>query len=206
MIRPIFALALCLMMLGPAVQAAELTRFQVVPQAGFRLGGKFVDAETDAGLDLADAGSFGVGLEWRVGNENRWWQLWYSRQGSEVKTQDGSVDVDVEYLHVGGTAPIDDEGKVHSYVAAGIGATRLLPTGAGLDDATKFSGSLGIGFSMPLSPRVAFRVEARGYLTLVDSDTSIFCRSDFGEGACRIVTSGSSLFQVEITAGIAFGF
>jgi hypothetical protein len=138
MIRPIFALALCLMMLGPAVQAAELTRFQVVPQAGFRLGGKFVDAETDAGLDLADAGSFGVGLEWRVGNENRWWQLWYSRQGSEVKTQDGSVDVDVEYLHVGGTAPIDDEGKVHSYVAAGIGATRIPRRGAWLPDTGRF--------------------------------------------------------------------
>jgi opacity protein-like surface antigen len=206
MIRPIFALALCLMMLGPAVQAAELTRFQVVPQAGFRLGGKFVDAETDAGLDLADAGSFGVGLEWRVGNENRWWQLWYSRQGTDVRTAEGAFNLDVEYLHIGGTAPISDEGRVHSYVSGGIGATRFSPSGAGLQDATKFSASLGIGLSMALSERVALRVEARGYVTAMESDTAIFCRSDSSGGACEIVASGKTLFQGELTAGVAFGF
>lgn len=206
MIRPIFALALCLMMLGPAVQAAELTRFQVVPQAGFRLGGKFVDAETDAGLDLADAGSFGVGLEWRVGNENRWWQLWYSRQGTDVRTADGAFDLNVEYLHIGGTAPISDEGRVHSYVSGGIGATRFSPAGAGLQDATKFSASLGIGLSMPLSERVALRVEARGYVTAMEADTAIFCRSDSSGGACEIIASGKTLFQGELTVGVAFGF
>jgi len=194
------------LLLPPAVQSAEQTVFQVVPSAGMRLGGSFEDADTGASRQLGDAASFGVALEWRVGDENRWWQAWYSRQGSEVKTSDGPFDVDVEYLHVGGTAPINDEGRVQSYVSGGIGATRFSPSGAGFQDATKFSASLGIGLNMPISQRVAFRVEARGYLTVMDSDTAIFCRSDFGSGACAIVASGSTLFQAEFNAGVAFGF
>ena len=84
-------------------------------------------------------------------------------------------------------------------------ATRMTP-GGGLDDSVKFSGSLGLGLSVPVSERVAFRVEARGYLTFVDSESSIFCSSIYGEGACRIIASGSTLFQAELTAAIAFGF
>jgi catechol 2,3-dioxygenase-like lactoylglutathione lyase family enzyme len=145
-------------------------------------------------------------VELRVRDEDRWWQLWYSRQGSAVRSPSGNVDVDVEYLHVGGTAPVNDEGRVHSYVAGGIGATRFVPAGAGLDDAVEFSASLGIGLKMPLSDRVALRVEARGYLTVLDADTSIFCKVEYGEGGCAFVTTGSTLFQAELTAAIAFGF
>lgn len=199
------ALALSALLAAPAL-AAEPTVFQVVPSAGFRLGGGFEDAETGADRDLEEAASVGVALEWQIGNENRWWQLWYSQQGSEVKVPDGSVDVDVEYLHVGGTTPIDDSGRVQSYLSGGVGATRLSPSGAGLDDAVDFSMSLGVGLSMPLSERIALRVEGRGYLTLLDTDTAIFCESNFGEGACRFVTSGSTLFQFELTVGVAFGF
>lgn len=192
--------------LASAAATAEATQFQLVPHGGLRLGGGFEDGESGDKRDLEEAASYGLGLELRVRNEDRWWQLWYSRQGTEVKSPDGAVDVAVEYLHFGGTAPINDEGRVHSYVVGGIGATRLSPAGAGLDDAVEFSASLGVGLRMPLSERVALRLEARGYLTFVDSDTSIFCEVEFGEGGCAFVTKGSSLFQAELSAAIAFGF
>jgi opacity protein-like surface antigen len=198
--------AACAILLTPIAEAADQTVFQVVPQGGIRLGGNFEDAETGADRQIGDAASFGIGLEWRVGDENRWWQLWYSRQGTDVRTADGAFDLNVEYLHIGGTAPISDEGRVHSYVSGGIGATRFSPAGAGLQDATKFSASLGIGLSMPLSERVALRVEARGYVTAMEADTAIFCRSDSSGGACEIIASGKTLFQGELTVGVAFGF
>jgi hypothetical protein len=199
-------LTTCLVLLASTPATADQTTVQVVPFAGFRAGGSLEDSETGDSRDIEEAGNFGVALELRYGRENRWWQLWYSRQGTEIRTPDGALDLDVEYLHLGGTAPINDEGRVHSFVSGGIGATRLTPGGAGLDDTVAFSGSLGLGLSIPVSERVAFRIEARGYLTLVDSDTSIFCRSNFGEGACLIVASGSTLLQAEVTAGVAFGF
>ncbi len=200
------AVTLMLLLCSGTAVAAERTHFQVVPFGGLRLGGGFEDAASGEKRDLEESAAFGVALELRVREEDRWWQLWYSRQATEVKAPDGAIDVDVEYLHLGGTAPINDEGRVHSYVVGGIGATRLAPSGPGLDDAVKFSASLGLGLKVPLSERVALRLEARGYLTVVDSDTSIFCKVEFGEGGCAFVTSGSSLFQAELSAGIAFGF
>jgi len=189
-----------------AAQAEDLSTFRIVPQVGYRVGGSLEDADTGAGRDLQDAASFGLALELRYGDENRWLQLWYSRQPTEVDASDARFDVDVDYIHVGGTAPINDTGKVQSYVSAGIGATRFSPSGEGLVSDTRFSGSLGLGVMVPFSERVALRVEARGYLTLVDTDTSFFCRTDDGDGRCAIVASGSSLFQAEVFAGIAVGF
>lgn len=204
--RELFIPALATVLLAPAAQADEQTLFQIVPQVGYRVGGSLEDADTGEGRDFADAASFGVALELRDGDEERWWQLWYSQQGSQVETPDGTLDVNVQYLHLGGTAPISDRGRVQTYVSGGLGATRFSPSGAGFKSNTRFSGSLGLGLKVPFSERAALRVEARGYLTMVDSDTSFFCRVDFGEGTCAIVASGSSLFQAELVAGIAFGF
>ncbi len=181
--------------------------FQAVPHAGGRTGGSLEDADTGADRDLDSSASFALALELRHDEgDGRYWQLWYSRQPSGIGLPGGRLDVDVEYLHVGGTVPIDESGRVHSYLAAGVGATRFTPGGIGLRERTRFSGSLGLGVAIPLSPRVALRIEARGYLTAMDTDTSIFCRSDDGQGSCLIVASGSTLFQAELLAGIAFGF
>lgn len=204
--RTLLIPALMLAALASTAAAAEPSQFQVVPHGGLRLGGGFEDGVSGDERDLEEAASYGLGLELRVHNEDRWWQLWYSRQSTEVKAPEGGVDVDVEYLHLGGTAPISQEGRVHSYVVGGIGATRLSPSGAGLDDAVKFSASLGLGLRVPLSDRTALRLEARGYLTVVDSDTSIFCKVEYGEGGCAFVTTGSTLFQAELSAAVAFGF
>lgn len=192
-------------LLSSSAYAAEQTRFQVAPFGSLRMGGSLEDAADGESRDIEESAGLGIALELRYGDEDRWWQLLYSRQGSEIRSPDGTLDLDVEYLHVGGTVPIDDEGRVQSYLSAGIGATRLSP-GSGFDDSVKFSGSLGLGLSVPVSDRVALRFEARGYLTVMDADSSIFCSSIGGEGACRIVASGSTLFQAELSAGIAFGF
>jgi opacity protein-like surface antigen len=92
------------------------------------------------------------------------------------------------------------------YLAAGLGATRFSASGPASDDEIRLSGSLALGLGMPVSENVALRVEARGYLTAVDSDSAFFCRSDNGAGLCRIVASGSTVGQVEVLAGIVFRF
>lgn len=187
--------------------AADAPFVQVVPYAGGRAGGGFEDADSGAERDLDSSASLALALELRYDQgDDRFWQLWYSRQDSGVDTGTSDLDVDVEYLHIGGTVPIDSQGRVHTYLAAGIGATRFTPSGPDLDDRTRFSMSLGLGLAVPVSPRVALRVEARGYLTMMDTDTAIFCRSDDGQGFCSIVASGSSLFQAELLAGIAVAF
>jgi len=192
---------------APVALADDQPLVQVAVHAGYRVGGSLEDSVSGDDHDLDEGASLALARELRYGKgDDRYLQLWYSRQGSSV--DDGLVnrDVDIEYLHFGGTVPFGDNERARGYLALGLGATRFSPSGAGASDLTRFSGSLGVGVAMPVSEHLSFRLEARGYLTLVDSDTSIFCRSDNGTGFCRIVASGSTIFQAELLAGFVVGF
>ena len=65
---------------------------------------------------------------------------------------------------------------------------------------------MALGLEVPFGRNAALRLETRGYPTFTDTDTSFFCKSDNGEGVCRIVASGSSIFQAEVLAGILVRF
>jgi opacity protein-like surface antigen len=191
----------------PTAIADELPVFQAALHGGYRIGGSLEDQDTGEDRDLEDGSSFAVALELRYGKgDDRFYQLWYSRQATEVDDGVETHDADVEYLHVGGTLPFGGSDYAQPYFAAGIGATRFTASGADTDDRTNFSGSAALGLEIPIGKRAAVRLEARGYLTAVDTDTAFFCRSDNGEGVCRIVASGSTIFQAEGLAGILVRF
>ena len=199
--------ALCLMLAAPAARADELPLFQVGLHGGYRIGGSLEDVDTGADRNLDEGATFALALELRYGKgDDRFYQLWYSRQSSAVDDGLESHDVDVEYLHIGGTVPFGGYEHAQPYFAAGLGATRFSASGPGAEDKTNFSGSMALGLEVPLAKNAALRFEARGYLTFVDTSTSFFCRSDNGEGVCRIVASGSSIFQAEALAGILIRF
>ena len=71
---------------------------------------------------------------------------------------------------------------------------------------TKFSGSLGGGLRLPFNDNVAATLGVRGYLTLIESDTSIFCKSDSQGGGCLVRSSGSTFFQAEALLGLTVRF
>lgn len=204
---PKILLAIAALIATPLAHAGELPFLQLAGYAGYRVGGNLEDSVSGDNHDLDDAASLALALEFRYGKgEDRYLQLWYARQASSVNDGLANHDVDIEYLHFGGTVPVGHFKKAQGYFAMGLGATRFSPTGAGATDLTRFSGSLGLGIAMPVSEHAAFRLETRGYLTLMDSDTSIFCRSDNGSGFCRIISSGSTIFQGEVLAGFAVSF
>jgi len=202
-----FAILAAALIAAPVALADDLPLLQVAAHAGYRAGGGLEDATTGDDRDLDDGASFALALELRYGKgDDRYLQLWYSRQGSSVNDSIADHDVDIEYLHFGGTVPIGNGDKAQGYLALAIGATRFSPSGAGASDLTRFSGSLGLGAAMPVSDHAAIRIEARGYMTLVDTNTAIFCRSDDGSGFCRIIASGSAILQAELLMGLAVRF
>ncbi len=202
-----FAVSLLVLLVSPLAAADELPLFQVGLHGGYRMGGGLEDGETGADRDFEDSSSFAVSLEMRYGKgDDRFYQLWYSRQATEVDDGAAGFDADIEYLHIGGTLPFGGWERAQPYFAAGIGATRFSASVPDADDSTRFSGSMAFGLEIPLAKQAAIRLEARGYLTAVDTDTSFFCRSDDGEGACRIIASGSAIFQAEALAGILIRF
>lgn len=205
--KSLFLVLLGLLLGASAAQADELPLFQAAIHGGYRMGGSLEDADTGDDADLEDASSFAVALELRFAKgDDRYYQLWYSHQGTDVTDGLEKHDVDIEYLHVGGTLPFGGYEHAQPYFAAGLGATRFSASSPEADDRTNFSGSMAFGLEVPLGKNAAIRLEARGYLTAVDTDSAFFCSSDNGEGVCRIVASGSALLQFEALAGIAVRF
>jgi len=188
--------------------AETLPAFQVGLNGGYRMGGRFEDQDTAANRDLDESGSFAISLELRYGKgDDRFYQLWYSRQSTDIDDgAGGKVGVDVEYLHIGGTLPFGGWERAQPYFAMGAGVTRFSASGPDADERTKFSGSMAFGLEVPLGRNAALRFEGRGYVTFTDTDTSFFCASDNGAGVCRIVASGSTIFQGEALAGILIRF
>jgi opacity protein-like surface antigen len=200
-------IAAVLLLAAPTAFAEEPPLFQAALHGGYRVGGSLEDQDTGEDRDFEDGSSFAVALELRYARgDDRFYQLWYSRQSTEVDDGVETHDADVEYLHIGGTLPFGGTDYVQPYFAAGIGATRFSAEGPDTDDRTHFSGSAALGLEFPIGKRAAVRLEGRGYLTAVDTETAFFCRTDNGEGVCRIVASGSTIFQAEGLVGILVRF
>jgi opacity protein-like surface antigen len=186
---------------------ARQTRFEITPFVGYRLGGDFDVTNSSQSADLDDHGSFALALAVRR-DESSQYELIYTREETtfEKTSPLGPLDVNVEYLHVGGTleASVDSDFPLEPYIVGGLGVTRFELQSVG--DDSRFSVSLGGGFRVPVSPRFSFRFEARGYLTFVDTKSSIFCASGRFGGVCSIRAKGSTFTQFDLMAGAAFAF
>jgi opacity protein-like surface antigen len=199
----------CLVLLAaaPLARAADAPAFQAALHGGYRTGGSLEDGASGEERDFDDGGSLALALELRYARgDDRFYQLWYSRQSTDFTDATGSHDADVEYLHVGGTLPFGGWERAQPYFAAGLGATRFSSSAPESDDRVRFSGSAALGLEIPLAAHAAIRLEARGYVTAVDSNSAFFCKSDGGGGVCAIVASGSTIVQGEALAGILVRF
>jgi len=194
----------------PSALAADPPRFDVTPMVGYRAGGDFEildpESSTDRSVDLDDGTSIGIDLG-LYRDANSFYEILYSRQESGIDSSDavvGSVDVATEYVQFGGTLLFPDETWFVPWLSLTIGATRLEPDG-GFDSETEFSATLGGGVRLPLNERIAANIGVRGYVTLVDSDSEIFCVGS-GDLNCLVKTSGSTFFQGEAFLGLSFRF
>ena len=185
-------------------------RWEVTPFVGYRMGGNFdLDGSTTSNrADLNDHNSFGFAINLFPADDSASYELFYSRQQTSLASDSplAPFDLNVEYLHIGGTLLLNDELPIAPYMVGGVGLTRLSPqTGPGTDD-TRFSFSLGAGVKLPVTKHFGVRLEARGYLTLVNSDGAFFCSSDSQGGVCAIKVKSDTLIQYELLAGAVFAF
>jgi hypothetical protein len=107
----------------------------------------------------------------------------------------------VTYAHIGGTLYLDKNIGEGLYAVGGIGATLFEPDLAGLSNALRASLSLGLGYQLPLGSRLGLRFEARGYATLVNSSSALFC-----SGGCAISIKGTTVTQGEALLGLTYRF
>jgi hypothetical protein len=116
------------------------------------------------------------------------------------------MDLDVQYLQIGGTVSNPDAERVIPYFGLTVGAARFSPDAAGLSDETKLAFSIAGGLKVPITERIGLRFDARAFVSLLDTDGNIFCVSDNGVGACRIRTKSDTLLQYSAALGVTVGF
>jgi hypothetical protein len=194
-------LAVLLSLAAPAIAQSEngLTLY-----AGYRFGGEFTDVNTEQPWEFTDGGSFALSLAKGI-DPQRQYEFFVSHRNGALKPPGlsavtSNVSLAVTYYHIGGNYFPDGLGQ-GVYLAGGLGLTHLDPREAGLNSETRFSLSLAFGYMIPARKNFGFKLEARGYATLVDSTTAIFC-----SGGCIIQVKGDSFTQVDVLAGVSARF
>jgi hypothetical protein len=182
--------------------------------AGYRDGGSFEDVTSGSSLPIEASGVFAVSFEFKPHpRDGTQLQIYFSRQNSDVDTRNATpptppgtslpakFPLTVTYLHIGGVGFLDRKIGEGVYIVGGLGATLFEPDLPGFANELRPSVSLGIGYQLPLGEIVALRFEARGYATLVNSDSALFC-----SGGCVISIKGNTVTQGDLQLGLSFRF
>ncbi len=180
--------------------------FEVAPFVGYQLGGSFSDLDTGQHYSLNDHAVFALALDAPADYSSQY-ELYYSREPTVLKSYgQAPINVVVEYLHIGGTIPLDESTRARPYLAGGLGVSRFTPDSFAGSQDTVFSMSLALGLRAPLTQHLSVRLEARGLVSFMDSSSAVFCHSDAAGAACHLTSQNSGQFQLAALAGIAYLF
>ena len=187
-----------------------LPRVEIMPFAGYRVGGEF-DFEDGVGvtqsLDMGDDTSWGFDLG-LYRDRSSFYELLYSQQNAQVDTNGtslGTFGLRTEYAHFGGTLLFPDQNWFVPYLSLTLGVTKFDPEDETLVSESELSMSLGGGVRLPINEHFAVSLGVRGYLTFMDSSSQIFCVSS-GGGACLFRISASSFYQFEGQVGFVMTY
>ena len=197
----ILRLILAISLLLPGISLATDNKYGLTPYAGWRTSSDLEEESTNATINLDETSSYGLILSAKKDARTNY-DLLYSEQDTDLRLTSGQTEeLTIRYLHLGGTV-FYKEDKLWPFVSGGLGATHISPANSAFSSETKFSFSVGGGVLVPFQESVGLRLEARGYGTVVDSETSILCSG----GACFAHFTGSLFWQVELLAGLSFAF
>ena len=193
--------AAALLTLAAAAPAAAQNSLAIY--GGYRGGGSFEqDASPQAAIDIKSSASGALAFNFAV-DAARQGQVFVSYQSTDLEASSTTpkLPLTITYLHFGGTNYFEGAIGRGAYVAGGIGATWMSPSLNGLSSEVRPSLNLGLGFEWPISGALSFKAELRGYFTLINSNSSLFC-----SGGCVVAIKGDGLTQVEGLLGLNLAF
>jgi hypothetical protein len=201
---------LTLFLISTLFFSTNVSAIEITPLVGHRNGGEFVDIDTNKKHTIESSEMYGLIVGWPLDKQHDM-EIYYSHQSSKLKSVDVTlptvastttdIPLTVDYLHIGGTAPITSEGPVKTFVTGGLGFAYLSPDISGLQSDLRASFSIGLGLKYLFTKNIALRLETRGLATLFNSNSALFCN-----GGCSLSVNGSLFWQAEVFAGVGFKF
>jgi hypothetical protein len=179
------------------------TTVEIAPFIGYRFGGSVGDTYSAATYGIDGAASAGATVSVLVGKTTAI-ELLFSRQDTGVdvaaypSTQHHALTID--HLMAGAVGEFPGHGgRVHPFMEAYLGLTRIQSRDASGGYSTYGSAALGGGVKLDLSRHLAARFDARAYLIFVNSNAAAACG-----GGCAFAFSGDAMFQGEVAASLVF--
>ena len=202
---------LTLLLISTLFFSANVSAVEITPLVSYRNGGEFVDTDTNKKHTIESSEAYGLIIGWPLDKQHDM-EIYYSHQSSKLKSVEVNdlptitstttdIPLTVDYLHIGGTAPITNTGPVLTFVTGGLGFAYLSPDISGLQSDLRASFSIGLGMKYLFTKNIALRLETRGLATLFNSNSALFCN-----GGCSLSVNGSLFWQAEVFAGIGFKF
>lgn len=182
---------------SPALSQVSATVF-----GGYAVSEGIENETTGDRASVKSGATFGVAADYEL-DSARQLQLFYGQQSTSLDPGGGvpRFDIDVRYLHLGGTYFFDGPIGRGPYAVGGVGVTHFSPNLSGLSSETRASLNVGFGYMWPIGSAVAVRVEARGFFTLLNSSGGLFC-----SGGCTVALSGDSFVQGQAMLGLTARF
>ncbi len=182
---------------------------EIIPLIGVRGGGEITDTLNDKNHTLESSEIYGLILSFPY-ERGKNIEVYYSHQSTQLNSISTTepppnnvvnIPLTLDYLHVGGTAPISEGKDLKTFVTGGLGFTYISPDYTGAQSDLRASFSIGIGLKWPMTKRIALRLETRALATLYNNNSAIFCN-----GGCALSVNGNLFMQGEVFAGIGFKF
>jgi hypothetical protein len=192
-------------MLATAVPASAAAQVQAElgPFVGYRFGGSLVDnAGTSYGIESAVSYGAVVDLDLRrdLGVEFVW-----SHQGSELALRDvlepGPFKVTVNHWMVGPWKAFGrPAARVRPFASFLLGISHFSTSIAEGEPRARFGLGSGAGVKFFPNPRVALRLEGRGFFSFTDEGTNLFCSTALA--ACPLQFKSDLMVQGEVAATV----
>ena len=184
-------------------QPLQANDFDITPLYGYRISDSLAKT-TVFGESIKPEETTTIGFVLGIDkNSASQYEFLFSSQDTRLVTNTlvptPTLGLTIDYYHFGGTT-IFKGGDLKPFVSGGLGVTHISPDG-NLSSETKFSLSIGGGIKVPLSHQIGLRFEGRGFGTVVNSSSGIFC-----SGGCSASFSGDMYLQFEAFMGVSVAF
>lgn len=199
----------------PAAGQNRSGSFEISPFGGAYFGGT-LDAGSNAlfnrDVEVDTAAVWGIRI---AGNFNRNFGLEgsFSMTTADITTPDSELfsqarklgEMDVQNYELAAMFNFGG-GRAVPYITIGAGATHLKASVPGIPSTsdTRFSGIFGVGLKAFFTPQIAFRFDARGRSTLIDSSCSSYY--DDCDNYHWDDNDSSWYWSGEVTGGLTFAF